>query len=133
MFLNLKHQKLQVYNASLNFLIECYQFSNHLPTEEKFGMISQIRRAALSVHLNMAEGCSRTSAAERKRFFEISRGSVIEIDAAFDVAFSIGYLINYPTENLCKATIQIFSILSGLIRVTRIKNKIVSILHHKLI
>jgi four helix bundle protein len=47
-----------------------------------------MRRAALSVHLNIAEGCSRKSQSERRRFFEISRGSVIEVDAAIDVAYS---------------------------------------------
>jgi four helix bundle protein len=46
------------------------------------GMVQQIRRATLSVHLNIAEGCSRKSPSERKRFFEISRGSLIEVDTA---------------------------------------------------
>ena len=50
--------------------------------EEKFGLVQQIRRAALSAHLNLAEGFSRKSEAERRRFFGISRGSLIEIDAA---------------------------------------------------
>jgi four helix bundle protein len=45
--------------------------------------VQQIRRAALSVKSNLAEGCSRRSEAERKRYFEVSRGSVIEIDAAW--------------------------------------------------
>ncbi len=82
MYLKLNHQKLDVYQSSRKFVLECYKLSNQLPTEEKFGMISQIRRAALSVHLNIAEGSSRKSEVERKRYFEISRGSVIEIDAA---------------------------------------------------
>jgi four helix bundle protein len=51
--------------------------------EERFALAQQIRRAALSVHLNIAEGCSRKSETERKRFFEVSRGSIIEIDAGF--------------------------------------------------
>jgi len=45
-----------------------------LPADEKFGMISQIRRAALSVHLNIAEGALRKSEADRKRYYEIDRG-----------------------------------------------------------
>lgn len=86
MFLKLNHQSLNVYQALRNFVFECYKLTNQLPAEEKFGMISQIRRAALSVHLNIAEGASRKSEAERKRYFEISRGSLIEIDAALDIA-----------------------------------------------
>jgi len=69
-----------------------------LPAEEKFGMITQIRRAGLSVHLNVAEGSSRKSAFERKRYFEIARGSVIEIDAALDIAFDLGYLIQSESK-----------------------------------
>lgn len=74
MYLKLNHQKLDVYRASRTFVIECYKLSVLLPSEEKFGMISQIRRAALSVHLNIAEGSSRKSEVERKdtlRFQEV--------------------------------------------------------------
>jgi four helix bundle protein len=102
MFLTLNHQKLEVYAASKEFALECYRFTKQLPADEKFGMISQIRRAALSVHLNIAEGASRKSAVERKRYFEISRGSVIEIDAALDIAFE-------------QTTVKCFRLLSGLI------------------
>ena len=54
-------------------------------------MVQQIRRAALSTHLNIAEGCSRKSVQERKRFFEISRGSVVEIDAVLDLCEKLHY------------------------------------------
>jgi len=54
-------------------------------------MIQQIRRAALSVCLNIAEGASRKSAAERKRYYEVARGSIIEIDAALDVSAELKY------------------------------------------
>ena len=94
MFLTLNHQKLDIYSISKSFVLECYKLTKHLPADEKFGMISQIRRAALSVHLNIAEGCSRKSEVERKRYYEIARGSLIEIDAALDVAKDLDYLKN---------------------------------------
>lgn len=56
MFLKLNHQKLDIYGTSRQFVFECYALTKKLPIEEKFGMITQIRRAALSVHLNIAEG-----------------------------------------------------------------------------
>lgn len=118
MYLKLNHQKLDVYQVSRTFVFECYKLSNLLPTEEKFGMISQIRRAALSVHLNIAEGSSRKSEVERKRYFEISRGSVIEIDAALDVANDLDYLKNINTEILGDAMINCFKLLTGLIKST---------------
>ncbi len=64
MFLTLNHQKLDIYKISTQLISECYAFTRKLPTEEKFGMITQIRRAALSVHLNIAEGASRKSEVE---------------------------------------------------------------------
>jgi four helix bundle protein len=61
------------------------------PKEERFSMAQQIRRAALSVHLNLAEGCSRKSKAERVRFFEIARGSLIEIEKAIGIGYKLTY------------------------------------------
>lgn len=118
MFLTLNHQKLDVYSFSKILVLESYRFTKTLPSEEKFGMSSQIRRAALSVHLNIAEGASRKSLAERKRYYEISRGSIIEIDAALDVAKELGYLENYQAEKLGEAIVRTFKILTGLIEST---------------
>lgn len=78
-------------------------------------MISQIRRAALSVHLNIAEGSSRRSEAERKRYYEIARGSVIEIDAALDIANDLAYLERDTLQQLGEKMVSCFKLLSGLI------------------
>ena len=115
MFLSLNHQKLNIYPVSRTFVLECYRLTKVLPPDEKFGMISQIRRAALSVHLNIAEGSSRKSEVERKRYYEISRGSIIEIDAALDIASDLEYLANYNTNKLGEMMVNCFKMLSGLI------------------
>ena len=115
MFLKLNHQKLDVYIFSRVFVLECYKLTKHLPDSERFGMISQIRRAALSVHLNIAEGASRKSEAERKRYYEISRSSITEIDAAFDIADALDYLKGYDTANAGESMVRCFKILTGLI------------------
>lgn len=116
MFLKLNHQKLDVYATSRKFVMECYKLTHSLPGEERFSMISQIRRAALSVHLNIAEGSSRKSETERKRYYEIARGSVIEIGAALDVAHDLDYLKYIKTDSLGEATVQRFKLLTGLIK-----------------
>ena len=121
MFLKLNHQKLDLYRVSRSFVLECYKLSKQLPADEKFGMITQIRRAALSVHLNIAEGASRKSVVERKRYFEVSRGSVVEIDAAADIAHDLGYLINIDLNKLGEEMIRCFKILSAMIN-SQIKN-----------
>lgn len=97
MFLQLSHTKTDVFAVSKSFTLECYKITRSFPPDERFAMTQQIRRAALSVHLNIAEGCSRKSEAERKRFFEISRGSVVEIDTALDIAVELEYI---SAENL---------------------------------
>ncbi len=119
MFLTLNHQKLEIYNFSRLFVLETYKLTKILPADEKFGMISQIRRAALSVHLNLAEGSSRKSETERKRYYEISRGSIIEIDAAIDIANELGYLDNFDLNKLGETMVTCFKLLSGLINPKR--------------
>lgn len=116
MFLKLNHQKLDIYIVSRLFVSECYKLTKSLPVDEKFGLISQIRRAALSVHLNIAEGSSRKSEVERKRFFEIARGSLIEIDAALDIGNDLTYLNEKETNKLGELIIRCFQMLCGLIK-----------------
>lgn len=116
MFLKLNHRKLDVYSASREFVAEFYKLTNSLPCEERFGMITQIRRAALSVHLNIADVASRNFAIERKRYYEIARGSIKEIDAALDIAKDLGYLKNYNPESIGQKMILCFKLLTGMIR-----------------
>ena len=97
MFIQLKHKSLDVYLVIRELVKETYKISLQLPPDEKFNMVQQIRRAALSVKLNLAEGSTRKSLAERKRYFEISRGSIVEIDAALETAFDLNY---FTIENL---------------------------------
>ncbi len=115
MFLHLNHQKLDIYTISREFVFECYKITKTLPDTEKFGMISQIRRAALSIHLNIAEGASRSSGTERKRYYEIARGSVVEIDAVLDIADDLGYIKKDSLIRLGEKMVHSFKLLSGLI------------------
>jgi four helix bundle protein len=115
MFLQLAHTKLDVFKFSQELAMERYKITKLLPDSEKFAMVQQIRRAALSVHLNIAEGCSRKSKADRKRFFEISRGSVIEIDAAIGIAHKLTYVKSEQLQTLGENIIKTFKLLSGML------------------
>jgi len=115
MFLQLGHTKLEIYAASRQFVLECYKLTRTFPADEKFELTQQIRRAAISVHLNVSEGSSRRSEADRKRFFEISRGSVIEIDAALDLASDLEYCTIENVQILGQSLIKCFKLLTGLI------------------
>lgn len=115
MFLQLTHTRLPIYSVSKKLVLECYRLTKMFPPEEKYAMVQQIRRAALSVHLNIAEGSSRRSEAERKRFYEIARGSVIEIDAALDIASQLMYCQTESMNILGELIINCFKQLSGII------------------
>ncbi|HEV7779853.1 MAG TPA: four helix bundle protein [Chitinophagaceae bacterium] len=115
MFLELAHTKLDVFTVAKQFVLLCYKETRVFPTEEKFALTSQIRRAAQSVYLNIAEGCSRRSPAERKRFYEISRGSLIEVDAALDIAIELNYHSKEKFQELGTFVIRTFQLISKLI------------------
>ena len=115
MFLELSHTKLDVFQVSKAFALACYKETKSFPSDERFCMVQQIRRAALSVHLNVAEGCSRKSPAERKRFYEIARGSINEIDAALDIAAALGYTTKEKLAELGKLMIRSFQLISKMI------------------
>lgn len=115
MFLKVEHIKLEAYADSRQFVRECYAATGSFPADEKYVLTQQIKRAALSVHLNIAEGSSRKSETERKRFYEIARGSLIEIDAALDIAFDMGYCTEEGLQSLGGLMIKCFKLLSGLI------------------
>jgi four helix bundle protein len=117
MFLQLAHTRTNLFKTSKNFALECYRITKDFPADERFAMVQQIRRAALSVHLNIAEGCSRKSETERKRFFEISRGSVIEVDTALDIASELNYKTKEQLQSIGEHLVSTFRQLTGLIGV----------------
>jgi four helix bundle protein len=116
MFIKLNHQNLEVYKNIRVLVKEIYRVSARLPVEERFIMVQQIRRAGLSVKLNLAEGASRRSAAERSRFFEISRGSLIEVDAILETAVDLEYLKLEELTVIDSLLNKCFAMLSNMIK-----------------
>jgi four helix bundle protein len=111
----LKHKNLQVYGVIRELVKEVYAVSLLLPSEEKFNMVQQMRRAALSVKLNLSEGASRKSVAERNRFLEIARGSVVEIDAALETAVDLNYINPLQLQAAGELLNKAFAMLSNMI------------------
>lgn len=89
------------------------------PKEELYGLILQIRRAAVSINSNIAEGASRKSVLERKRFYEIARSSLVEIDTQIEICYELGYIKPEKTVNLEKDINEIFALLTAMIKNTR--------------
>lgn len=115
MFLDLAHKRMEVYAYAKRFIVLVNGHLVDFPEYERYALSGQIRRAALSVLLNFSEGASRSSSAERKRYYEISRSSLVEVDAAFDVASELGYLkLNY--EDLKATILSLYKMLSTLMK-----------------
>jgi four helix bundle protein len=89
--LKLSHKNLDVYQVSLKLIKEIYKATRLFPKEEQYVLISQVRRAAISVTCNIAEGAARISKLEKKRFYEISRSSLVELDTQFEIAIILEY------------------------------------------
>jgi four helix bundle protein len=115
MFLKLAHTNLDAFKYSRELTLEIYKVTKLLPDEEKFNLISQLRRAGLSTHLNIAEGSSRKSLADRKRFYEIARGSLIEVDTATGISFELKYIKMEQLKKLSELIVNTFKVLTGLI------------------
>ncbi len=113
--LDLSHKKLEVYQLSLKLVKEIYIITNLFSTEEKFVIASQLKRAAISVSINIAEGAARISALEKKRFFEIARSSAVEIDTQPEISIMLNYISSKEIENANSLIESIFKILSKLI------------------
>ena len=116
MLLNLAHKNLVVYCIALDLFEECNRLTKSFPNDEKYCLVSQIKRAALSVMLNIAEGSSRFSPIERKRFYEIARGSLVEIDTAMVGANRLNYVSTSNLMKLCALLNSCFAMLSKLIK-----------------
>ena len=115
MFIKLNHKSLNVYEAIRELAKEVYAVSMKLPAGEKFNMVQQMRRAALSVKPNLAEGATRKSPAERNRFYEVARGSVVEIDAVLETAVDLNYFKSDELNSVAKLLNKCFAMLSNMI------------------
>lgn len=113
--LKLSHKNLEVYKISLKLVEEVYKATRQFPKEEQYVLISQVRKAAISAASNIAEGASRISKREKKRFYEISRSSVVEIDTQFEISIILNYYKNGQSAELEQYLESTFRMLSKMI------------------
>ena len=88
---NKTHKDLIVWQRSVAFVTDIYTFSKTLPEDEKFGLVSQLRRAAVSIPVNISEGAARRSAKEFIQFLYISLGSVSEVETLLLIISNLNY------------------------------------------
>ena len=113
--LKLSHKKLTVWEYSIDLVTEIYKLTGSYPAIERYGLISQMRRASVSIVSNLSEGASRKSKTEKSRFYEIARSSLVELDAQIEVSIQLGYIQNPNFRVLSDKMNSTFSLLTGLI------------------
>jgi four helix bundle protein len=91
---------LKVWHASLALVEAVYRLTTHFPNDEKFSLTQQVRRAAISIPSNIAEGHSRNSTKEFLRYLSIARGSLAEVHTQLLIANRLGYAGITETERL---------------------------------
>jgi len=103
-----RFKELIVWQKSRALVKEVYLLTNDLPSDERFGMVSQIRRCAVSIPTNIAEGCGRRTNADFARFLDISNGSSYELESLLILSNDLNYIQKeqFETINLLIQEIQ---------------------------
>ena len=107
------HKDLDVWKKSMELVTNIYRLTRDFPHEEQYGLSSQIRRSAISIPSNIAEGAARNSAKEYKQFLYISLGSISEIETQILIAEKLGFLKS--GNSLLEDVSAIRKMLAGLI------------------
>ncbi|MEP6663787.1 MAG: four helix bundle protein [Verrucomicrobiota bacterium] len=107
-------EKLETWQEAISFADLIYRLTRNFPDVERFGLTNQMRRAAVSISSNIAEGCSRSSRVDYARFVEIATGSVFEVISQAGIARNQGYLKEADYQQLYLAGEKQSRMLSGL-------------------
>jgi four helix bundle protein len=110
------HKKLEVWKQSMDFVVEIYKATERLPSQEIYGLTNQVRRAAVSIPCNIAEGAARQTSKEFTNFLHIAQGSLSEVDTQIELAGRLRYLDAECRERLDSKMAPIDKMLTGLIR-----------------
>jgi four helix bundle protein len=101
------YKELIIWKRGISFVKEIYLISDKLPEKEKYGLISQIQRAAISVPLNVAEGWSRKNTKEYIQFLHISLGSLAEVDTILIICEELRYVKSNDTIKIKEEIIEL--------------------------
>lgn len=92
------YRELKIWHNAIDLSVDIYQLVADFPSDEKFGLVSQLRRASVSVPSNIAEGSSRGSEKDFARFLTMSLGSLFEIETQLIISQRVGYIQNSELE-----------------------------------
>jgi len=114
--LKLNHKQLDVWKASVELVKEIYFITEQFPMRENFGITSQLRRASVSIVSNISEGLSRNTKLEVKRFLQIARSSLVEIDSQIEISLQLNFCNKEQIIKLEELSNRVFAMLSNMIK-----------------
>ncbi len=110
---------LHAWQAAHKFVVQIYKITNNFPKDEQFELVRQLRRAAVSITSNIAEGFSRTSYKEKMQFYATSLGSLTEAQNQILIARDVGYLSAMQFDELAAYSVTVSKLTNGLIKATK--------------
>jgi four helix bundle protein len=110
------HKKLIVWQKAIELVTEIYKMTDGFPRKEEFGLTAQMRRAAVSVPSNIAEGLTRKTNKDKLHFMNMAQASLSEIDTQVEIALQLGYMSEETYGGVEKKLVDVQMLLSGLSR-----------------
>jgi len=112
-------RELKVWDKAHQLTLRIYTVTKQFPTDELYGLTSQMRRSSASIPTNIAEGCGRDGDAELARFLQIAMGSASELEYQIQLACDLKYLAKTDYEQLAEQVSEVKKMLTGLIKTLR--------------
>ncbi len=113
------YKKLRAFELADQLVMEVYRVTREFPSDERFGLTSQLRRASLSIASNIVEGCSRDSQSDFARFVEIAFGSAREVEYQLSVANRLDLVTREQLKSVLEVATETCKVLNGLLRSLR--------------
>jgi four helix bundle protein len=115
------YRDLLIWQKSMILVMEVYKTTQNFPKDEIYGLIGQMRRCAVSIPSNIAEGYGRNSSNDYVRFLRMAMGSLYELQTQFDISSNLGYITKNHYGKLFESSREIERMLSSLMK--RLENK----------
>lgn len=125
------YRNLIVWQKSVALVTDIYTLTKSFPQEEKFGIVSQLNRASVSIPSNIAEGWGRESSKNYLQFLRISRGSLMETETLLEISKNLNYINDSEFKVISDNIEEVSKILQGLIKSIQQKIKITQTISHK--
>ena len=120
------HKKLDVWKLGMDLVIEIYRVTTAFPAKETFSLVDQLRRAAISIPSNIAEGAARHTKKEFVNYLHMAQGSLSELDTQLELSRRLGYIEEHKYKTVDVLMERIDKMITGLIRHQKKRSSVVA-------